>query len=66
MSFGKKTLTGPDIQVLQGLSERQKLELTEQYMLDRIHGRTTCRFCRQPLDDPRYSCPKCSIYKRSS
>jgi hypothetical protein len=63
MAFGKKNLSGPNIQALQKCNDRAKMLLTEQYILDKLDGRTTCRFCRQPLAlEP--SCPKCSIYKR--
>ena len=63
MSFGKKSLTGKDIAKLQTDNENARLHLTEQYMLDKMDGRTSCRFCLNLLDGPK-SCPKCSIFKK--
>lgn len=63
MSFGKKSLTGRDIAKLQRDNETMHVHLTEQFMLDKMEDRSTCRFCRLPLDGPR-SCSKCAIFKK--
>ncbi len=63
MSWGKKTLTPEQTAKLRELSDDKKLDLTEQWMLDRLNGETVCRYCRQPMDGPR-SCGRCEFLKR--
>lgn len=63
MSWGKKNLTPEQAKKLRELSEDRVLTLTEQWMLDRLDGATTCRYCRLPMDGPK-SCPRCAPFKR--
>jgi hypothetical protein len=62
MAWGKKKLTAEQVAQLQLLSEDQKIGDIENWMIDRLDGKKTCRFCRQPANEPA-SCIRCRYLK---